>query len=106
MKYIYYNNKLRCRIKKESLFIGQVELQLQKRVFIFWVDCFKWMNYEERSPSAYGKNPMTLCFQFGNELEVWDEGTMTIPKRVAMLFDDYFKHIDMKLKWQKKFELI
>src|SRR6478736_2804420 len=107
MKYIYYDKNLRCRLKKSSLFIGQIELQLQKRFIIFWFDCFRWMTYEERKKSESSfpyMNPMRLSYQFGNECEVWDEVTMTVNKRAEKLFNQYFEAIEVKNNWNKKFE--
>ncbi len=104
-KYIYYNNDLRCKIKKSDT-IGEFEIQPQKRIFIFWFDCYKWMVYAERKPT-FGHpyiNPMRLSYQYGNEFECWDTGTMTITKRCNLLIEEYIVLCKRKKEWDKEYE--
>lgn len=107
-KYIYFDKKLRRKIKKAQFFIGEYELQLQKKIFLYWINCFDWMIYAERSAPKKndwrGANPMEMSCRFGNRYEYWDEGTMTIYKRCELLFDEYFKEKQIRCEWNKKFE--
>lgn len=107
-KYIYYNNSLRCKISKTD-FIGQVEIQPQKRFFIFWFNCYKWMTYCEIETSNDDRictNPVTISYQFGNKGEHWGRGTMTLEKRCKMLIEECLNEIASKEKWDEQFKSI
>ncbi len=108
-KYIYYDNNLRCKVSKAKFVIGEYELQLQKRSFLFWVNCFQWMIYEERKVDEKMFaicNLMRMSYQSGNRYEGWDEGTMTLKSRIKILFGEYFESLKRVRDWDKKFESI
>lgn len=105
-KYIYDNNRLRCRLKYISLH-GSTELQLQKRVWIFWSNCFQFITVaEDHWHGERGPNPCTMSYQMGGHHEGWLPGTLDIKKRVLEYFKEYYQTVLAERKRVEKFKAI
>lgn len=107
-KYIYDNDKLRCRLRKTG-YKNQIELQIQKIfLFVLWVNCYKWMHVSEGFWGEYsrGPNPMINTYNHGNISESWKTGTLDIRNRVKALFKEYKESLLYQRKEVEKFKAI
>lgn len=89
-KYIYHSKDLRCRIKLTG-YKNQMELQLQKRCFLFlWINCFPWMRVNEGFWGESSRLPILRgSCNYGNKSEAYMTGTLDLKKRVDELFREY-----------------
>ena len=97
-KFIYKRKDLRCKVKYVKLH-QHYELQLQKRVLIFWVKVYKWMTVQDGFWGECERFPILRnYYQFGNKSECYKSGTLDLPKRVNAFFDEYFESLEIEEK--------
>lgn len=95
-RYIYHDSNLRCRIKKTG-YKNQVELRIQKRYFIFWINVHKWMHVSEGFWGECERFPTLISsYQYGNVSECYMTGTLDLNARVDAFFNEYFDSITNK----------
>lgn len=111
IKYIYDNNKLRCRLKYIPLH-GSTELQLQRRSFWGWFNCFKFITVAEDHWHGFSRfgdeaiNPCTMEYEMGGHHEGWLPGTLNIKTRVLEFFKTYYQSVLAENKRVKEFKSI
>lgn len=109
-KYIYDNKKLRCRLKYGKLF-GNTEMQLQKKGFLFWTNCFELVTVAEdhwhgQRDGVETMNPCVMGYMMGGYHEGWLPGTLNIKRRALELFKEYYAAVLYTRKQVEKFKSI
>jgi hypothetical protein len=104
-KHIYDNKKLRCRLRQDG---KSIQLQLQKRSFLFWLNCFPFVDVKESfwGEDCYTGNPMRMSYAMYGYSESWKTGTLDIRKRVLELFKEYYQEVREENKRAEKFKSI
>lgn len=93
MKYIYYNKKLRCRIKYNR-WHKHFSCQLQERCFYFLWGNVDSQNSVDLSEGFWGEdwglpmNPLRSSYALGGYNESWKTGTLNIENRVRQMFKE------------------
>lgn len=97
IKYVYSEVEgYRVKVKTDTYF-NQLELQPQKKWWIFWFNISKWMVVEEETTDhsindlVRGMNPRQNYYNYGNVHEIWRKGTLDIRRRAEQMIDEYFK---------------
>lgn len=100
---------------------GCIESVLQKRYFLFWYDIYPYrFHFELRPDPAVIEedpchrimiylNPMELHFHNGmggnpGTMEIWDESTFDLKKRLLEIANDYAKSIKVEKHYNSELE--
>lgn len=95
-KYVYYNKKIRCRVRPSKIFVNQIELQIQRKEwFFFWGNSLFFRvdleecEFDSLDHPARRINPHIVSFVYGGHLEIWEKGTLNLKKRVQEFLKEY-----------------
>jgi hypothetical protein len=95
-KFIYHDKILRCRLKATG-YKNQIELQIQKRYFIIWINVYKWMHVQDGFWGECERFPVIkLDSSYGHNSEAYMSGTLDLEKRTKEFFKEYLGSQEMK----------